>query len=107
MIKAYFTGKQNVAREFESCEALTKHLEGIPQGTPCEVIVRLPDDATLFELGAWRSQQEQAAVKRINSVVMPGASASLWQQSFMSVDGDGWRIIFTFATLSQQPGARR
>lgn len=108
-IRVYFHGEKienDRAREFESVEALEKHLDSIPGGTGCEIVIRIPPedaDKILFELSTWRTEVTRKANERVSAVVMPLAKAYAWGQSLIYPDGGGWRLIWSATTIMQPP----
>jgi hypothetical protein len=112
-IRAFFhTGQLGGAAEFESVDELFDRLESVKTSADsAEVVLRFPDDGSFYSAMAERVARERKAQQSVGRLTLPGASVKIWLHGiptqsgmlpgFLSVDGEGWRVIWTLITMQQ------
>ena len=88
MIRAYFRKKETQSsEEFDEFGLLMERLDASLKAQDEEVVLRLPDDETFFDLGLYRSAGQVTAEKQVSLIV--GSSAPFWGQSLVAPTATG------------------
>jgi hypothetical protein len=101
MIRCYFRKKETQSTEiFEEFGPLMERLDASLKNGDEDVVLRLPDDESFFDVGLYRVAGQASAEKQVQLIV--GSTAPFWGQSLVFPDGEGWRMVWSPMMVNSQ-----
>jgi hypothetical protein len=101
VIRCFFRKKETQSTEtFEEFGPLMERLDASLKAQDEEVVLRIPDDESFFDVGLYRAATQAKAESAVQTIV--GSSAPFWGQNLVAPDGEGWRLVWTPMRMNSQ-----
>ena len=101
MIRCHFRSQESDSNEeFADVVAFIERMKKSLEASNEEVVLRVPDDETFFDVDLYRAATEAGALKQVQTII--GSSAPCWAQKICAPEGDGWRMWWSPVRANSQ-----